>query len=218
MEDRCLKVNLLTMSGICLPLFIIFVYGCASMPVRPPAQERIKIAVVGMGNDLIDQKVADMLSTAFSKSGYFTVIDQESIHRVMEEQRFQFSGFVDPQTAVKLRKLLGVQMIMKGDVRFGWQILSMSAENILVYSITATIWAISTETGKTIAHVSESGRSYAGGVPATVTSGGKTRQDFLGVKKSDEDMFNTAVRKGIDKATISLIKAIYGKDRIKNTR
>lgn len=195
-------------------VFLILTSCASSLPHLPSSQERLRIAVVGMKKGIVDQKVADMLITALSKSDYFTVVEREKINRVIEEQKFQLSGIVDPETAVKLGELLDVQAVVKGEI-VNTKVQPINWVIALTVKRTATVTAqvIDVRDGKTIAAVSETGGSWAGGVPAEITYSGKTKQDILGVKRSEDDMFNAAVRNAIDKVAVSIIKTIYENDK-----
>ncbi|UCF80545.1 MAG: hypothetical protein JSV08_08555 [Acidobacteriota bacterium] len=59
---------------------------------------------------------ADNLVTELVKSGKFSVIEREKLNLVMKEQNLSMSGDIDPATAVKFGKLLGVQLIITGSV------------------------------------------------------------------------------------------------------
>jgi len=47
---------------------------------------------------------------------YFTVIERQAINKVISEQKFQFGGFVDENTAVNVAHLLGADGIIIGKV------------------------------------------------------------------------------------------------------
>jgi hypothetical protein len=55
----------------------------------------------------------------------------------------------------------------------------------------------------------KTGRSYAGGVLATITADGKTRDDLLGIKRTSEDMINSALRAAAEKTARSIATAVY---------
>jgi len=171
----------------------------------------MSVAVVGMRNGVVDQKIVNMLTTALSKGNYFTVIEYHAVDRVIAEHRLQLSDIIDAQTAVTVGRLLKSQLIVKGEivVQKG-QIIGI--EGILVARfVTITSQVLDARTGKTILVVSEQGRSYAGGLPVDVTSGGERRRDVLGIKRTEEDMFNSAIRDAADKVAVSIIRAVYGK-------
>ncbi len=56
----------------------------------------------------------DMLVTELVKSGKYRVIDREQLDAIMREKNLSLSGEVDPRTAVKAGKLLGVEYLITG--------------------------------------------------------------------------------------------------------
>lgn len=172
----------------------------------------MRVAVVGMRAGVVDRKIVNMLTTALSKDNYFTVVEYHAIERVMAEHQLQLSDIIDPRTAVRVGKLLGSQAIVKSDVvDQKVQLINAGLGILAVCSVTITSEVLDARTGKTILAISEVGRSYAGGMPVNVTAGGETRKDVLGIKRSEDDMFNSAIRDAADKAAVSIIKAVYGK-------
>ncbi len=197
-----------------LCIFIFGFIGCASLPPLPPPDARMRIAVIGMSKGTVDQKIADMLTTTLSKNGYFTVVERERVNRVIEEQGFQLSGVVDPQTAVKLGELLDIQAVVKGEVvSTKVQPINWGIAITVRRAVTITAQVIDAKNGKTIAAVSDTGGSWAGGMPAEIEYGGQKRPDILGIKRSEEDMYNSAVRSAVEDVAVAIIKAVYEKDK-----
>lgn len=56
----------------------------------------------------------DMFVTELVKSGKYRVIDREQLDALMREKNLSLSGEVDPKTAVKAGKLLGVEYFVTG--------------------------------------------------------------------------------------------------------
>lgn len=62
----------------------------------------------------------DVLLTELAKTGKFILVEREKLQKVMEEQQLQQSGAIDPNTAVKVGRLLGLNAIITGSVtQFG---------------------------------------------------------------------------------------------------
>ncbi len=59
---------------------------------------------------------ADMLTTALFKTNHFIVVERDLLEKVMREQGLSAAGALDPNTAVKIGKLLGVQALIAGSV------------------------------------------------------------------------------------------------------
>ncbi len=60
------------------------------------------------------QAAQDMLVTELAKSGKYRVIEREQLAAIMQEKNLSLSGDIDPKTAVKAGKLLGVEYIITG--------------------------------------------------------------------------------------------------------
>ena len=56
----------------------------------------------------------DMFVTELVKSGKYRVIDREQLAALMQEKNLSLSGEIDPKTAVKAGKLLGVEYFVTG--------------------------------------------------------------------------------------------------------
>jgi curli biogenesis system outer membrane secretion channel CsgG len=58
----------------------------------------------------------DMLVTELVKTGRYRVIEREQLAAIMQEKNLSLSGDVDPRTAVKIGKMLGVEYLVTGAV------------------------------------------------------------------------------------------------------
>lgn len=58
----------------------------------------------------------DVFVTELVKSGKFRVVDREALEALMREKNLTLSGDVDPSTAVRVGKLLGVNYFLTGAV------------------------------------------------------------------------------------------------------
>ena len=70
----------------------------------------------GGGYAHVGEGVADMLATALVKSGKFMVIERQDLEKVLQEQRLGQSGIVTEQSAAKVGKVLGVELLIIGSV------------------------------------------------------------------------------------------------------
>lgn len=93
------------------------------------AQQRIKIAIWDFENnaerswwfhDDLGPAVRNQLDTAFSENDrlarMFSVIEREKLDLVMKEQGLGAAGALDPQSAAKIGRILGVKYILTGAV------------------------------------------------------------------------------------------------------
>ena len=70
----------------------------------------------GTGYNHLGEGVADMLVTALVKSNKFSVLERQELEKVLDEQKLGESGLVTAETAPKLGKLLGVELLVVGSV------------------------------------------------------------------------------------------------------
>lgn len=88
------------------------------------AQGKLRVAVVRFDNnstwhwwgDRLGEAAADVFVTALMDSGKFSLIEREKVDAVLIEQDFGVSGRVTPQTAAKIGKMLGVDLLLTGSV------------------------------------------------------------------------------------------------------
>jgi len=66
--------------------------------------------------DRLGEAAADVFVTALMDSGKFSLIEREKVDAVLIEQDFGVSGRVTPQTAAKIGKMLGVDLLLTGSV------------------------------------------------------------------------------------------------------
>jgi hypothetical protein len=57
-----------------------------------------------------------MLVTELVKKGGFRVMERERLEAIMQEKNLQLSGDIDPKTAVKLGKMIGVEYLIAGAI------------------------------------------------------------------------------------------------------
>ena len=58
----------------------------------------------------------DMFVTELVKRGNFRVMEREKLEAIMEEKHLTLSGDIDPKTAVKLGKMIGVEYLIAGAI------------------------------------------------------------------------------------------------------
>lgn len=88
------------------------------------AQGKLRVAVVRFENnstwhwwgDRLGEAAADVFVTQLLESGKFSVIEREKVDVILREQDFGASGAVTPQTAAKIGKMLGVDLMLTGSV------------------------------------------------------------------------------------------------------
>jgi len=89
-----------------------------------PAGDKPRIAVLEFKNKADNQwwyhggaaAAQDVFVTELVKSGKFRVVDREQLEAMMQEKHLTQSGDIDPKTAMKLGKILGVNYLLTGAV------------------------------------------------------------------------------------------------------
>jgi curli biogenesis system outer membrane secretion channel CsgG len=111
-------------------LALLFLAALVAVPRPALAQGKIRIAIWDFQNnaanngwswyDKLGPAARDDIDTAIGEdndlSSKFTVIERDKLELVMKEQGLGQSGAVDPQTAAKVGKILGVRFVVTGAV------------------------------------------------------------------------------------------------------
>lgn len=122
---------------------------------------------------------SDILITELAKTGKFIVVERDKIEKLMAEQRLGMSGAIDPNTAAKMGKILGLNAIVTGSIsQFG--VNTTGADYLLVQrkkqiaDATVDIRVVDTETGQVLYADSGEGKSTSstGAVLGLGTRGG----------------------------------------------
>jgi curli biogenesis system outer membrane secretion channel CsgG len=82
-----------------------------------------RVAVLEFGHKALNSRwwssggaAQDMFITELVKSGKYSVIDRERLEALLREKNLSLGGDVDPSTAVKAGKLLGVEYFLFGNI------------------------------------------------------------------------------------------------------
>ena len=110
--------------AITLSLCAALLVAAAALPALAAAGDKPRIAVLEFKNKAENQwwynggaaAAQDVLVTELVKSGKFRVVEREQLEALMQEKNLSLSGDVDPKTAVRVGKLLGVNYILTGSV------------------------------------------------------------------------------------------------------
>jgi TolB-like protein len=107
-----------------------------------PRSERAGLAILNFKNTTAQERamkfqpweygLAAMLTTDLEEIGVFNIVDRERLRDILKEQELQYSGLVDPNTAVRVGKLIAARYIltgsfteMNGGLRISAQIFSV---------------------------------------------------------------------------------------------
>ena len=158
----------------------------SSMAIAPSAafaQAKIRIAIWDFDNNAatswwfyneMGPAARNHIDTAFSEikelSSKFTVLEREKLALIMKEQGLAVTGAVDPQTAAKVGRLLGVKYILTGGIdkfainttRGGIGAIGIGG-NVTTADATINIRMIDTTTAERIISLAETGQVKKGG-------------------------------------------------------
>ena len=158
----------------------------SSMAIAPSAafaQAKIRIAIWDFDNNAatswwfyneMGPAARNHIDTAFSEikelSSKFTVLEREKLALIMKEQGLAATGAVDPQTAAKVGRLLGVKYILTGGIdkfainttRGGIGGIGIGG-NMTTADATINIRMIDTTTAERIISIAETGQVKKGG-------------------------------------------------------
>ena len=121
-----------------LVCFMVFLFSVI-LPMNSLAA-KATISIPELNNKAgIDKNVADsfvdMLSTAFTKTRKFSVVERSSLDKIANEQMFSASGAVDPKSAIKMGKMTGASFVIVGSITsFGTEKKESGAFGIKVAS------------------------------------------------------------------------------------
>jgi len=163
------------------------VFLCAALLVafatQSFAQARIKIAIWEFDNnaahtywywDKLGPAARNIIDTAFSEnkllSGKFSVVERDKLNLVLKEQGLAQTGAVDPATAAKVGKILGVKYIILGGIdkfnvdntRAGLGRLGVGG-NLLQSNATISLRIVDSTTAERVLSIAGDGQVKKGG-------------------------------------------------------
>jgi curli biogenesis system outer membrane secretion channel CsgG len=114
------RASILALCGVALLAMVV----APTLSNAAPAGGKPRIAVLEFKNKADNQwwghggaeAAQDVFVTELVKSGKFTVVDRERLDAMMQEKGLQQSGDIDPKTAIKLGKILGLNYLLTGAV------------------------------------------------------------------------------------------------------
>jgi len=130
-------------------------------------------------NSELSKAATDLMINALIKTEHFRVFERIKLDAILEEQDFQvYSGRVDPSTAVKIGKMLGVDLIVTGSVTSivyqksgGIKLGPLSLKKSSA-SVTMTVRAINVTTGEIIFSEVKKGTTSKSGVSIRIPVAG----------------------------------------------
>lgn len=175
---------------------------------------KLRVGVVNFQNKTpsknigIGEAAADILGTILQKTDKFIIIPQQDMASILDQQALGASGAIDPATAAKMGKILGLNAIVTGAITAYSE--AEEGENYLVYKekkqiarVTVDYRIVDTTTGVQL--LADSGQ----GVYDKATGGALG----LGSKSSyDPDLRDGALRDALTKAMVNMLKQLDTKE------
>jgi curli biogenesis system outer membrane secretion channel CsgG len=159
------------------------------------------------GQNRLGSAASDILITELTKTGKFVVVERDKLAKIMDEQKLQASGAIDPKTVVRLGKILGLNAIVTGVVSsFGEKtegtdfILVQSKQQIAQTTIDVRV--VDTETGQVL--YADSGKGI----------GKSTKRNVLGMGGRggyDESLAGDTLRAAIVQFTDNIVQQVNKK-------
>src|SRR5882672_2121646 len=159
------------------------------------------------GANRLGTSASDVLITELAKSNRFIVVERDKLEHLMAEQKLGLSGAVDPNTAAKMGKILGLNAIVTGAIsQFGEEtegseyLITQSKSQVV--KCTVDIRVVDAETGQVLYADSGSGLSkkHSGGILGLGTRAGY-----------DETLEGDALRAAIVKFTNNIVAQVEKK-------
>ncbi|HEX3553613.1 MAG TPA: CsgG/HfaB family protein [Thermoanaerobaculia bacterium] len=115
------RLSILALCGVALLALVVLLPALSSAAA---SGEKPRIAVLEFKNKADNQwwyhggaaAAQDVFVTELVKSGKFRVVDREQLDAMMQEKHLTQSGDIDPKTAMKLGKILGLNYLLTGAV------------------------------------------------------------------------------------------------------
>jgi curli biogenesis system outer membrane secretion channel CsgG len=207
-------------------LFSLFCFTACLLAIPANAAKK-RIAVVDLEDKSAGQHsgwhnvgsgMADMITTALTKSGKYMVLERAKLKKIFDEQSLGASGAVTEKSAAKIGQLIGVQYLVTGSVtEFGVKESKLGVGNLgrvlkiggglntktNTARVVMDIRLIDTTTGEVIIAEKGEGEDSSTGVDIDLSAAPSV--DF-GKEGFDETVVGKAVRKSVDQ----VVKYING--------
>ncbi len=101
----------------------------ATSPARAAEEKKVRVAVIDFDTEALTpswsygwhvrnlaRAAADAMTTKLVQTGRFRVIERQQLDKILHEQDLADTGRIDPSTAARIGKVLGVQAVIIGSV------------------------------------------------------------------------------------------------------
>jgi len=169
------------------------------------AGEKKRIAVTDFENDsqvndaYMGRGIADMLVVELVKNKAYQVVERKKLQSVLNEQGRGLTGIIDPKTAAKVGKVLGLDYLVVGKiVEAGMQTTGMFGINETKIKVVLAVRLIDATTGSIILAESAEGTVSKGSLSD------ENGQVIAGDKGFTSSVFSEAARKAVAKVVDKL--------------
>jgi curli biogenesis system outer membrane secretion channel CsgG len=169
----------------------------------------------------IGKGISDMIVTNLVRDGTYSVIERKQLDRILQEQNFTNSDRVNPATAAKIGKVLGVNAIIIGTItqfgaetrktdvggvtsRIGLGALGKVGTSKSKASVVLDARMVNTETAEIMAVASGKGESKRGGVNLLGAGAGSAGGIDMNSSDFRETIIGEATRQAVDELTRQL--------------
>jgi curli biogenesis system outer membrane secretion channel CsgG len=169
----------------------------------------------------IGKGISDMIVTNLVRDGTYSVIERKQLDRILQEQNFSNSDRVNPATAAKIGKVLGVNAIIIGTItQFGAETRKMDVGGVTSRiglgalggvgtskskaSVVLDARMVNTETAEIMAVASGKGESKRGGVNLLGAGAGSAGGIDMNSSNFRETIIGEATRQAVDELTRQL--------------
>jgi len=112
-------------AGVSL-VFVLLLSGGFFLEIANAAEKKIRIAVMPLEMRQVKrwwtwdwdvgEGIGETIITELVNTGKFTVVERTQLQKVLDEQQLGKEGVLDPATAARVGKILGVQLMLLGTV------------------------------------------------------------------------------------------------------
>ena len=170
----------------------------------------------------IGKSIADMVVTNLVRDGTYSVVERKQLDRILAEQNFQVSDRVNPATAARIGKILGVNAIVIGTItQFGFETKKVGAGGFgrrfglgkigkkkSKATVVVDARLVDTQTAEILAVASGKGMSQRGGMELLGQGSGGGGNVDMNTGNFQETIIGEATRQAVDEITRQLVAQV----------
>lgn len=173
----------------------------------------------------IGKGIADMVVTNLVRDGTYSVVERKQLDRILAEQNFQVSDRVNPATAARIGKILGVNAIVIGTItQFGFETKTIGAGGFgrrlggfglgkigkkkSKATVVVDARLVDTQTAEILAVASGKGMSQRGGMELLGEGSGGGGSVDMNTGNFQETIIGEATRQAVDEITRQLVAQV----------